>query len=291
MNIKHYIRVKCRIKVNNKILAMRRSFVCLLVGMFSYVTSYGADNLRVPDVRSIGMGGNVGTRSASFNPALLALEEEKSIRLNYFNKYLLKELGTLSGSFYYPNSFLSLGFDISAFGYEAYREMMFRFSMGKRLGNRWALGVGFHYSFLQTEVLESTKARLSVDLGLTYSPFDKLLIGVFMINMPSISLGDKTIDIEDFSYYLTQISFQWEIINNLLIVGSAGTDSERIWIGNIGLEYTLFDAFFFRAGMRTDPLSPSLGVGYLFSAFAIDAATIYHPVLGMSVGVGLSFTF
>ena len=270
---------------------MRRSFVCLLVGMFSYVTSYGADNLRVPDVRSIGMGGNVGTRSASFNPALLALEEEKSIRLNYFNKYLLKELGTLSGSFYYPNPFLSLGFDISAFGYEAYREMMFRFSMGKRLGNRWALGVGFHYSFLQTEVLESTKARLSVDLGLTYSPFDKLLIGVFMINMPSISLGDKTIDIEDFSYYLTQISFQWEIINNLLIVGSAGTDSERIWIGNIGLEYTLFDTFFLRAGMRTDSLSPSLGVGYLFSVFAIDAATIYHPVLGMSVGVGLSFTF
>ena len=107
----------------------------------------------------------------------------------------------------------------------------------------------------------------------------------------NISLGDKTIDIEDFSYYLTQISFQWEIINNLLIVGSAGTDSERIWIGNIGLEYTLFDAFFLRAGMRTDPLSPSLGVGYLFSAFAIDAATIYHPVLGMSVGVGLSFTF
>ena len=100
-----------------------------------------------------------------------------------------------------------------------------------------------------------------------------------------------TIDIEDFSYYLTQISFQWEIINNLLIVGSAGTDSERIWIGNIGLEYTLFDAFFLRAGMRTDPLSPSLGVGYLFSVFAIDAATIYHPVLGMSVGVGLSFTF
>ena len=197
MNIKHYIRVKCRIKVNNKILAMRRFFVCLLVGMFSYVTSYGADNLRVPDVRSIGMGGNVGTRSASFNPALLALEEEKSIRLNYFNKYLLKELGTLSGSFYYPNPFLSLGFDISAFGYEAYREMMFRFSMGKRLGNRWALGVSFHYSFLQTEVLESTKARLSVDLGLTYSPFDKLLIGVFMINMPSISLGDKIITLSE----------------------------------------------------------------------------------------------
>ncbi len=35
------------------------------------------------------------------------------------------------------------------------------------------------------------------------------------MNFPSVSIGDKDIEIEDFNYYLNQISFQWEIKNNL----------------------------------------------------------------------------
>lgn len=47
---------------------------------------------------------------------------------------MLKELGTMSGSFYYPNQLLSVGVDISVFGFDKYREMMVRVLGGKRLG-------------------------------------------------------------------------------------------------------------------------------------------------------------
>lgn len=67
---------------------------------------------------------------------------------------MLKELGTMSGSFYYPNQLLSAGVDISVFGFDKYREMMVRVLGGKRLGDQWALGLGVHYSFLQTDLLE-----------------------------------------------------------------------------------------------------------------------------------------
>lgn len=67
---------------------------------------------------------------------------------------MLKELGTMSGSFYYPNQLLSAGVDISVFGFDKYREMMVRVPVGKRLGDQWALGLGVHYSFLQTDLLE-----------------------------------------------------------------------------------------------------------------------------------------
>ena len=46
---------------------------------------------------------------------------------------MLKELGTMSGSFYYPNQLLSVGVDISVFGFDKYREMMVRVLGGKRL--------------------------------------------------------------------------------------------------------------------------------------------------------------
>ena len=93
------------------------------------------------------------------------------------------------------------------------------------------------------------------------------------------------------NYYLIQISFQWEIINSLLITGSVGTENENLVVGNFGLEYTAFDSFFIRAGIQTAPLLPSLGIGYNFSCFTIDVASIYHPILGMSTGLGLSFSF
>ena len=84
----------------------------LFAGVFSLYV-HGVDNLRLPDVRSVGMGGNVATQSILFNPALIVDKDKKSIHLEYFNRYMLKELGTMSGSFYYPNQLLSAGVDIS----------------------------------------------------------------------------------------------------------------------------------------------------------------------------------
>ncbi len=269
---------------------MKHLSLFLLVGIFS-IYAYGADNLRLPDIRSVGMGGNVATQSVLFNPALIVHKEEKSIHLAYFNRYLLKELGTMSGSFYYPNELLSAGVDISVFGFDQYREMMVRVLGGKRLGDKWTLGLGIHYSFLQSELLENTKSRLSTDIGITFSPMDKLLVGMLIMNLPSVSIGEKEIEVDDFNYYLIQVSFQWEIINNLLITGSAGTERENRLVGNLGLEYTAFDSFFIRAGIQTAPFLPSLGIGYNFSRFTVDVASIYHPILGMSTGVGLSFSF
>lgn len=115
----------------------------------------------------------------------------------------------------------------------------------KTLGDQWALGLGVHYSFLQTDLLENTRSRLSTDIGITFSSIDKLLIGMLIMNFPSVSIGDKDIEIEDFNYYLIQISFQWEIINSLLITGSVGTENENLVVGNFGLEYTAFDSFLF----------------------------------------------
>ncbi|WP_241159977.1 hypothetical protein [Parabacteroides sp. ZJ-118] len=281
---------KEEITVLFRIAARRGVLLSLFAGMFS-VYVYGADNLRLPDVRSVGMGGNVATQSVLFNPALIIDKERKSIHLEYFNRYMLKELGTMSGSFHYPNRLLSAGVDISVFGFDAYREMMVRVLGGKRLGDKWALGLAIHYSFLQTERLEHTRSRLSTDIGITFSPIDKLLVGMLIMNFPSISIGEKDIEIEDFNYYLIQVSFQWNVLNSLLITGSVGTENENLVVGNLGIEYTAFDSFFIRAGIQTAPLSPSFGIGYNFSCFTVDVASVYHPVLGMSAGLGLSFSF
>lgn len=264
-----------------------------IVVVFLFICSplYAVDNLRLPDIRSLSIGGNGATQAVLFNPALISLSGKRLIQFNYYNRYSLKELGHYNGNIQYPNSLLDIGLQVSSFGYDEYRESMFRLCMGKRLGERWSLGIGVQYSLLQTELFDERPAYLSTDIGVTFFPFDKLLIGMLIMNVPSVSIGDEMPDINNFINYLCQIGIEYQIINNLLIMGSLGSEEEEAITGNIGIEYTVFDSFHIRSGIQTTPLVPSMGVGYELSSFSIDAVATWHSVLGVSMGIGLSFSF
>jgi len=270
---------------------MKKCLLSISIFLYSYSFLHATDNLRLPDIRSISVGGNGVTQAVLFNPALISLSDKKRIQFQYYNRYSLEELGHYNGTIQYPNRILDIGFQVSSFGYDEYRESMFRLCMGKRLDEKWSLGIGVQYSLLQTDLFDERPAYLSTDIGATFSPFDKLLIGMLIMNVPSISLGDETLDINDFTNYLYQIGVQWKVINNMLIIGSLGSEEKHTVTGNIGIEYTVFDSFHIRSGVQTTPLIPSVGAGYELSSFHIDAVATWHSVLGVSMGIGLSFSF
>lgn len=249
------------------------------------------ENLRLPDIRSLGMGGNGVTESVLYNPSLMALSTQKSIAIQYVNLYGLKELNRMGGSFQYPNPFLPLGVDISSFGYEAYRETSLRVAMGKSLDPRWSLGVSLQYAWLQTIVAEASVSCLSADIGLNCRLVDNMLIGLLIQNLPSFQMRNDRLDYKSSKDFCVQIGFQWEVINNLLIVGTVGGSNERKIEGNAGFEYTAWKTFHLRAGLQTAPLLPSFGIGYDFRRFTLDIAAVYQSVLGIQTGVGLSFSF
>ena len=99
--------------------------ISLFVLFWASINIHAVDNLRIPDIRSLGMGGNGVTQSVLFNPALVALNTDRVLHLEYFNRYGVKELGTVGIGFVYPNPLLSAGVDISSFGYDQYRELFF----------------------------------------------------------------------------------------------------------------------------------------------------------------------
>lgn len=99
--------------------------ISLFVLFWASINIHVVDNLRISDIRSLGMGGNGVTQSVLFNPALVALYTDKVLHLEYFNRYGVKELGTVGIGFVYPNPLLSAGVDISSFGYDQYRETLF----------------------------------------------------------------------------------------------------------------------------------------------------------------------
>lgn len=269
---------------------MKSILLCIVVLFCTTNYLYAVDNLRLPDIRSVGMGYNGVTQSLLFNPSLIA-DSNKKICVNYYNRYALKELGTLNMSCYYPNSFLSTGIDILSFGYDSYRESLFRLSFGKKLSNKWSLGISIQYSLLQTEMLENSLSRISADMGITFHPVDKLLIGLLIMNFPSFTIDNENIEIEDFINYYFQLGFQWKIINNLLIAGTVETSNDFSVDLNLGIEYNIYESFRIRAGIKEPSFLPTAGIGYSFSKFIVDVAAVYHPVLGVNTGIGFSFSF
>lgn len=268
---------------------MKQLILYLFLGISSGL--HAVNNLRLPDVRSMGIGGGGVTESLFFNPSLVSRTESVSFDAGYFNYYGLKELGTVNLAFCYPNGVLPAGVHIASFGYDRYRQSMVRLFFGKRVAERWSVGVSVQYIFLQTELAEGNPQSLSTDVSVLFSPVEKLLVTLLIMDLPSVSVGKKEIDTEDIISYSVQIGFQWEAINNLFIVGNAGTERQRAFTGNIGIEYRLFDSFYLRSGMKITPLLPAFGIGYRLSGFTVDVAAVYHPVLGMSGGVGLKYSF
>ncbi|MDR0835356.1 MAG: hypothetical protein LBN11_02095 [Tannerella sp.] len=266
--------------------------ILLIVGMLQLALNVAAkDNLRIPDLRTLGMGGGGVTETPLFNPALLAIQNKNKLFANYYNRYSVSELATVNGGFYFRNDILPAGLDITSFGYDEYRESMFRLSFGKLLTDRFSLGVAIQYALLQSELFQESTGRISADIGLVYQPIDELMIGLSMLHVPSVHIGDENIENKHIAPYSMQLGFNYSVLSNMSIVGSAGHNKEDKFMGAFGVEYTAFEDFNIRAGLCTAPFAPSLGVGYKIYSIQADVGMVYHSILGTSMGIGISYSF
>jgi hypothetical protein len=238
------------------------------------------------------MGGGCGvTETALFNPALLAIQDKSKIFANYYNRYSVGELATVSGGLYFNNEILPVGVDITSFGYDQYRESMFRISAGKQIAEKISLGIAIQYAILQSQLFEETTGRVSTDIGIVFKPVDNLLTALSITNFPSFHTGDENIDNKHIAPYSIQLGFNYSFINNMLITGSVEHAEDSKTLGVMGLEYMPFEDFSIRAGFNASPFCPSLGVGYKIANIQTDVGMVYHRILGVSMGIGISYSF
>ena len=250
------------------------------------------DNLRILSARALASGGNGVTQSIRFNPALLELRSGKQMDIQYANRYAIKELSSLSAAYYAPNPTLSWGINISSFGYEEYRQSLFRLALAKRLHDKWSLGISFQYGLLQSVLSETNESCMAVDIGCSFQAVDKLRIGLLISNLPSIQLskGEHTVD-DSFMGFRLQWGFEYEVVESVLLMGTLETSNNKSLSGSAGLRYFPMKGFSLAAGVQGSPLQPSGGVSYSFKGFTADVAAIYHTTLGTSTAIGLSYTF
>jgi hypothetical protein len=270
---------------------MKKAILTFLLMLPAITNIVAKDNLRIPDLRTLAMGGGGVTETPLFNPALLAVQDKNKLFTNYYNRYSVSGLATVSGGFYFQNSILPAGLDITSFGYDEYRESLFRLSFGKLLTDRLSLGIAIQYAMLQSELFQESAGRVSADIGLTYRPADNLMFVLSVLNMPSVHVGDINIDNTHIAPYSMQTGFNCSVISGMSITGCLEYGRENGITGAFGVEYTAFNDFSIRAGMNTSPFSPSLGVGYKIYSVRADVGMVFHSVLGTSMGMGIGYFF
>lgn len=270
---------------------MKTKLTLLLLLLSVFVHTKGADNLRRADTRALGLGASWAVYSLMYNPSLTAFYAHRQVRADYFDPYGMKELGTLSAGLSMPNRILPFGVQIASFGYEKYRESMFRISVAKRLSGIWSLGASVQYALLQSELFEESGGRLSADLGVTLRPADTWLFGLSVIHFPAVSVGSDEVNDVHMTPLMIVSGVRYVLEEDFELSVGAAYRKEEPFLLSVGMEYTPFTDFQLRAGVKSAPFSPSLGVSYSFIGMTLDTVLYYHPVLGTSLGIGFSYSF
>jgi hypothetical protein len=272
-----------RMKTGSALLLL----ICLTVSL--HTQAY--DNLRRPDTRTLGLAGSEVVYSPLFNPSLTAFHAHRQVRGDYFDPYGLKELGTVSAGLSIPNRILPFGVHIASFGYDKYRENMFRLSVSKRLSGMWSLGVSVQYALLQSEIFEQDGQRLSADVGVALRPTDTWLFGLSVLHFPAVSIGSDETNQVRMTPLTILAGARYAVAEAMELSVEAGYKQDEPFLFTVGVEYTPFTDFRLRAGVKSVPFSPSLGVSYSLIGMTLDTVLYYHPVLGSSLGIGLAYSF
>lgn len=243
------------------------------------------DPARIPDARSLSMGGCAITQLYIFNPAVLSFSERYEVSVVYQTKYRMKEMSAWRVAFQCPLQVLDMGFSLSSFGRSEYKDHLLVCGVSKKIDSRWIAGMSLACHMLQIKEMQENIFSPTLDAGMIYLLSEYVKLGFSCQNIPLTNGFLKK------ERYSVRAGLAWEPKPMLLVMMEAENNSDVLVAGRLGVEYGLFSSFHIRTGLHTNPVVPSVGMGYMYGICVLDVAVAYHHVLGVSPNVTLKFRF
>ena len=244
---------------------------------------HAEDMARLYDARSFAMGNCVTTQTYSYNPALLSFSQGHELTFVYYNRNGMKDMSACQVGFLCPSGFLDFGFSVSSFGNSNYRDNMLSCGGSKIINTCWTMGMFLSCHVLQLKETDESIVSPSLDLGTVYLLSEEIKLGFSCVNIP------LTNDFMRKSRYSLHTGLEWKPNDSLLFAAEVQNNAEIPVAGHLGVEYGFMETLYIRAGIRTNPLIPSVGLGYRYSLCGLDAGVAYHYVLGISPNLTLKF--
>lgn len=220
------------------------------------------------------------------NPGALASVSSASGGLYYEARFLTKELQTqaITAALPLKKGVLSVGGQF--YGYEQYRQTRAGAGYALQLSEKIAGGVQINMQQLRFGGNYGSSINATFEAGILATLSKQWKLGASVLNVGR----QRIAPLED------------DRFTTVMRIGSAYTPSEKVKIllevekqvihpvtFRGALEYFPVPTFVIRAGAQSGPAEFAFGIGYKQNGFLIDAGSKYHPVLGWTPHVGLTY--
>jgi hypothetical protein len=224
--------------------------------------------------------------SVHHNQAGLASVSAIHAGFHYENKFLVPDLGLQAVALAVPASPGTLGLSYTYFGISRYYESKLGLAFGRMFGKRISAGIGINYLYTYIAEDYGDSGRPSVEGGFITQPFDGVFVAAHIYN-PTRAKNIVPYGVPFPS--VMRMGIAAVAGERILAAVEAMKESGRKTVFRAGLEMGFQGSFYLRAGVASEPVQTSFGLGYIHGKLLADLAFTNHQQLGYSPHISISY--
>jgi hypothetical protein len=208
---------------------------------------------------------------------------------SFQNRFLVNELSTRAGFFVFPVQSSVFAFSLSQFGQIPFRQEKFGLAYARQISPKLNFGMQFNcYRLFLSEESRSVSS-FGAELGVQYLFSERLVVGLHVMNpyRTGVKLSSGT-----FRYpSRIKVGTFYRLSDLFSLTSELENDFGDHFVLKTGIEYTIFEKLFVRAGVAGKPYQLSGGIGFEVKKLTLDLATTYNQYLGNSPSLSFQYQF
>jgi len=218
------------------------------------------------------------------NPAGIAFLDKWQAGVTARSRFSMSELNTIGMAAALPvDEFSSIGLMASYYGFEVYNETKVGLAYARKLLPE--LSVGLMLDYMGYRIPEyGTRHTLTFEAGAQAVLLQNFRIGVYVFSPVRVEVSEA-----DYIRPYFALGGTWEVSRSLMIHVKAAQDIAFRPSAHAGIEYRLIDVVYLRAGISTNPVENSFGIGIIANQLRFDVAALFHPSLGLTPSLSVTY--
>ncbi|NOZ46139.1 MAG: hypothetical protein GXO79_05080 [Chlorobi bacterium] len=226
--------------------------------------------------------------SVQHNQAGLAYIKTPELGLYYENRFQIKELSLTSLVFAYPVINGVFGLNLTHWGYSKFNTTKVGLSFAKSFSKTFSAGIQLDYFNTYFTEEYGNRGSVVVEAGIRAEPVENLIIGAHIYNPTRAKLA--IYDDERLPTIL-RLGIGYRFSDNVLMTIETQKGLVEKIVFKTGIEYFFANKLYLRAGIASEPVSNTFGIGYVLKNLNIDLAFSRHQVFGLGPHFSVNYSF
>jgi hypothetical protein len=227
--------------------------------------------------------------SVSNNHAALALLSQNTASVYYENRFSNTDLSTKSFNLSLNNKYGGFGLSYSQFGFNLFKETKIGISYARSLSKNFWAGVKIAQIRKKQSTENGSQNKYIFEIGLLSEIITDFYLGFHLSNPTQEKFS--TWEQVDKIPTIGRLGMMWKLSEDAMLTSEIQKDLNGGLQFKGGIEYSINEKIFLRAGFHNHPSTISMGIGLNFNSLRTNLAFAKHPVLGYTPTADISINF